>query len=437
VEQLREVLEAVLSDTRVGISLGLNQAVITYGAVKRNTKLANDLVDLDLYVSYMLFGDILGKKKWDLLQNYEPKLIKNRKIRTTIYLNYSDFRFTHREGIYELSSSHLDTVLVPLRSELAKDGGHLPDLEALNAGRLEEKDKENMKHLTANLAEYRKRPIFKKPDQFGECAAFFRYLKESKVDLAALLKTITEKLRAPIDLQVYYSKGDPSWPAADETVRKVEKLWSRIRVERVSVDESKGIERLAELQIRLQVPRITGPLLVFGPYWLMGEEKGRSINDYFAWMAARIQYPEVGKGRLQTDVVAYVKRVFGGETTDSLKEKDGIVYYEVRQAGHKTGYVADVYRTNDCPSCGDTQFMLAVRAPDFTVFDLTPVRSPERWGRPLLETESQTLRKHFLGFSPKGERPSLDAISGSTKTVSAYENTVAEALKEIEKMNAK
>jgi hypothetical protein len=433
VEPLVELLDAVRRDTRVGISLGLGGPVITYGAVKPKTQLANDFIDLDLFISFVVFGDILGKKKLDLPGGYQPKFAQNRKIKTTVYANFTEFQFVKREGFYTQAASHLDLLLVPLKKELAKDGGWLPDMEAFRAGRLEETDKANVEHLRENLAEYRKRPEFVKIEQYGQCAAFFRYLRDCKVDLDALLKTITDKPRAPIDVCVYYSPEDPRWPAIDEAVQKVERLWSRLRVERISTSDGKGQERLAEEQKRLKTPPLSGSLLAMGPYWLMGEEKGRGIPDYFAWMAARVQYPEMGKGRLPADIEAYVRRVFGLETTArKLREKNGIIYFEVLKGGNTLGYVADAYRANSCPSCGDTQFLLAVGAPQLTVGELTPIRSPERWGKPLFDSEIQTFRNHFLGFSQKSVQLKMDAVTGATNTVTAYENMVTEILKELE-----
>jgi hypothetical protein len=237
----------------------------------------------------------------------------------------------------------------------------------------------------------------------------------------------------PIDAQVYYSKDDPKWPEAEKAVDAAAKRFPRMRFEKISIDTDEGYQKLAAAEKQNLITKTGEITLVMGPLSLTDKGERRDIEKYLEPMIDRILHPEKAKGKLQADIAAYVKDVFGKDaTTEALpaKEQDHTIYYRVKNDGKHAGWAVEAYRHIGCPVCNDAQFMVALD-PEFKVIDLRPVRELEIMGRKLDEKETAAFTGQFKGKTADGKEVKVDGISGATKTTHAYEYALTDILKEI------
>jgi hypothetical protein len=238
---------------------------------------------------------------------------------------------------------------------------------------------------------------------------------------------------APIDAQLYYSKDDPTWRETEKAVDAVVQKIPRLRIEKISIDTDEGYQKLAAAEKANLFTRHGDITLVMGPIMLSDKEQRRDIETYLEPMLVRLLHPEKAKGKLQANIAAFEKDVFGDGAVDEklpATEQENIVYHRVKKVGKDAGWVVEAYSHIGCPVCNDVQFVVAFDS-DLKILDLKPVRELERYGRTLDEKETSAFVSQFKGRSAEGKAVQVDGISGATKTSHSYENTLNEVLKGI------
>lgn len=235
---------------------------------------------------------------------------------------------------------------------------------------------------------------------------------------------------APIDVEVFYSKDDPHWVAADKKIAEVNAKFPRLRIARISYDDPAGYKKLTAREKDLGLKETGDLLILLGPIPLTSKGNNRHAETHFEAVVARAIDPNAGKGRLESAPDAFAKERFGKDaTTAPLSEiEDGAVkLFKVMQGGKVAGYVADAYIPNRCPMCNDTQFLVAAD-PAFKILAIHAVRPLELYGTPLASERADAFLKQFVGRAPSETPQQVDGITGATKTVSAYENAVLSIL---------
>ena len=190
-EQMRDILEAIRKDDRIGVSLSGpddNQRVNIYGSLSGKSSMIKSLQACD-----NLLGDIVlalpGSKKVKIEGGYVPKVPKNKTREYAAFFAFADYRFQKDAGVIKLKRSMIDITLVPLRA--GSGDRNIPDYDALEKGQIPEEYKANADHVRRNEEAYKKRKAVQDVVLFGEAAAFARALKTNKgslSDLASQLK---------------------------------------------------------------------------------------------------------------------------------------------------------------------------------------------------------------------------------------------------------
>jgi len=178
---------AVAGDDRVGVSLG-EETNIVYGKMPEESDAAVEMMMTDNFL-----GDlVLPPREWTvgykLANNFEPRTERHRDI--AIFFRFSDYRFETKSGKIELIGASFDARLVPVLKTAAKDGGYLPDMKAIEEGRVPEDYLVNASHIADNINYYIGEDVIGNSFSYGQTAAFFRALKAARVDLRALSRTM-------------------------------------------------------------------------------------------------------------------------------------------------------------------------------------------------------------------------------------------------------
>jgi hypothetical protein len=243
-----------------------------------------------------------------------------------------------------------------------------------------------------------------------------------------------------VPVEVFYSKDDPAWPAAEKVIDAVEKDLPDLKVEKISVDTPEGYKKLAAAEKDLFI-KDTGDLtLVMGPLFLTSKGERRDVEKFFGPMAARLLKPDGLKGKVTADVAAYVKDVFGADAMSEAQppgENEHIEFHRVKKAEKFIGWIVHNYTHIFCPVCNDAQFMVAVSSPELKVIGIKPVRELERWGAKLDDKEATAYLDQFKGRTPDDADKKVDAISRATKTSVAYEKAIKAILAELKKRESK
>lgn len=185
-----EILKALIKDDRIGVSLLPSTEVLTYGAISARSSVAQTLLDTDKLLGGVTFCrmDYVGDTK--LPGNYRPKDVGVRQIMTAGHYNLTGFQFAKTGNVYKRSWCELEITLYVMSAKKAADGGVLPDEEATAAGRFEPEDAANRDHILANIEAYKRMDRVDRSMKLGELAAFYRFLRDSRVDLKALYKNM-------------------------------------------------------------------------------------------------------------------------------------------------------------------------------------------------------------------------------------------------------
>ena len=271
-----------------------------------------------------------------------------------------------------------------------------------------------------------------------------------------------------IEAAVYYSKEDPHWTDAERILETVAQQYAPLRITKVCIDDDAGYRQLAEAEQKLHVYEPGDLTVVLSATYAAplpptpsrsGEGAGggqpktsteqlalsstgarREVEQCLAAVVKRLRNPDEGKGRLESDLPAFVAEVFGKGATVKAEPDDKAAhsrYYTVYHEGKRVGWIVDAFRHAGCPVCNDMQFLMAVSAPELKVLLIRPQRDLERLAVSLDSKDSQAFLDQFKGRAPETGQIRVDAISGATKTCRLYESTVRDAMAEIQKREKK
>ncbi|MBN2713145.1 MAG: hypothetical protein JXR97_12055 [Planctomycetes bacterium] len=203
---------ALEKDDLMGMSLLDKTTARTYGKLNTRHKVIKALEDADLLLGSVTFAwmDVLGDRK--LPGNYKPKQPEGKAMRMACIYAMDHFKFSSAEvkdkekagkkplpanikNRISCADRSLSITLFPILSDKSRSGGHLPDYDAINAGTEQKEYRENADHIRSHLDEYMKTPEVSTALDYGESAAFIRYLRDSKIDISALRKQMKVYLK--------------------------------------------------------------------------------------------------------------------------------------------------------------------------------------------------------------------------------------------------
>jgi len=266
------------------------------------------------------------------------------------------------------------------------------------------------------------------------CSAFLWSAAWLLVGRASEAAEAAEK--PPPEATVFYSKEDPHWAEAEKVLDGVVKQNPRLKLTKVCIDDDAGYWQLAELEQKMHINPPGELTLVIGEIALTSKEERRDVEKCFGGVVKRLRFPDDGKGRLEPDVSAFAREIFGKDATvdpspDPKAEHSR--YHPIGVGGKRAGWVVDAFRHITCPTCNDMQFLMAVSVPEAKVLQIRPQRDLERLAAKLDDQESSAFLAQFKGRTTAAAQQRVDAISGVTKTCHMYESCVREALAEIQR----
>lgn len=188
-KEFGQLFKAILEDDLIGVTL-LEGKTRTYGKLSITSNLVNYMAETDKVLGGIVYGlDFLltGVK---LPGDYKPQKAADRKIPVVAFSRFHQFVFEKRGQEYVRAACTLDVTLIPLSEKKASNGGHMPDEAKVKDYVMEEADRANLAHLRDHQSEYFKMPEFAKSVLVGEATAFARFVRDSKIDSEALLKSI-------------------------------------------------------------------------------------------------------------------------------------------------------------------------------------------------------------------------------------------------------
>jgi hypothetical protein len=181
-----ELCEALAQDVRIGVSIG--QVFISYGALSKDSEVAQDLMMTDHFLGDIAFGLKQWTRDYSFANGYQPQPY-DYSMSAAVFFRFSDFQFgqDEQQELY-LAGANFEDRFIPLSNQRAADGGGLPD--ETNAGQVAQGTSMNLQHLSENMAYYRQEKLIQQTYAYGEVAAFLRGLKQRGVDLAELARAI-------------------------------------------------------------------------------------------------------------------------------------------------------------------------------------------------------------------------------------------------------
>ena len=240
----------------------------------------------------------------------------------------------------------------------------------------------------------------------------------------------------PIAVNVYFSKEDAHWPAVEKMVDAAGAKYPRLRVSKIDIDTPIGYKLLHALE-RVDKEQ-TGDLTITVEHvTLTSKGERRDVETYFTPVVERVLGLAPIKGKLPVDAEAYAVEIFGKGATvvadGAAKADQDYAYFRVKLNDQNAGWIVNAYRKIDCPICSDSQFLVAVKSPVLTILDLRPVRELELRGVKVDAPTTKTFLTQFNGRAASDGEKRIDALSGATKTTTAYQIAVNEVLQELQK----
>ncbi len=220
-KEFRNLLKALSESDLLGVS-DLDSGMHRYGNMSKSSKLMKTLLATDIFLAGVIWAkeeDIKGVK---LPRGYKPKAAEDRKHDVIAFMAFSGFHFTkkkvaqaqapatekhkekgkgkEKEGdkaeavapseMYQRDLVNLLVSLFPASNKKAADGGYLPDDKLLKTFTPHPADQANINHININKPAYFKMEPIASTIRYGEAAAFARTIRNSKLDLKALLKSM-------------------------------------------------------------------------------------------------------------------------------------------------------------------------------------------------------------------------------------------------------
>ncbi len=191
-KEFRDILQALATDDRIGVSLNREYGKYLYfGEFSKDGKMAETLVEADKFLTGVIFAIPEGIGDRKLPAGFQPRAPESRPTNIVGCVNFTNFRFAKRAETSEYARAgfSMDVILMPVLKKKTAEGGHVTDEDALKAGMITAEDRANAKRLEElKDAFVREVELIGKTVSYGEAASFARLLRDSKVDLKALLK---------------------------------------------------------------------------------------------------------------------------------------------------------------------------------------------------------------------------------------------------------
>lgn len=178
---------ALAQNDLVGVSVG-RDAHLVYGKLPPTSDPAINLMLADSFLGNVVFADE-SLADYSFADGYRPKSYNGREP-VLIHFNFGGYRFEIAEQQIRATNSSFSAELFPVSATKARDGGMLPDYDAIAQGKTIPEFEENARHLANNINYYRKERIVELAFQYGEVAALLRRLKADGADLNALAASI-------------------------------------------------------------------------------------------------------------------------------------------------------------------------------------------------------------------------------------------------------
>jgi uncharacterized protein YraI len=180
---------AIAQDDLVGVSMAVGGVRLVYGKMPKESEVAIQLTMADSFLGNIVFADdSLGGYRF--ADGYTPHQAKGRTFAILVHFNFSGYRFEIADQEIRATNFSFSDELFPIAENKGKDGGMLPDYDAIAQGKRIPEFEENAQHLASHIGYYRKERIVELAFQYGEVAALLRGLKASGVDLNALAQSI-------------------------------------------------------------------------------------------------------------------------------------------------------------------------------------------------------------------------------------------------------
>jgi HEAT repeat protein len=178
---------------RVGVSLGsaLEGGGLLYGEVPKDSDLAWDLKIADNFLGGIVFP---GNNNWTAGYRFGNGFRPEKPGESwygCVNFMFTAFNFEIKQKELRLRDANLRVRLVPLSDSVAKDGGFLPDYDAIRLGRIPQQYGRNGNHVAQNISYYRRERIIDRMLAYCEVAAFIRTLKQAGFDLEDLANNIS------------------------------------------------------------------------------------------------------------------------------------------------------------------------------------------------------------------------------------------------------
>lgn len=193
--EMREILRAINKNDKMGVSLGSTSVQIIFGALKEISQVSVNLKLADNFLGDIVFAKGLWLNDYNFANDYFPKenISQTGSSNVAVYFNFYDFVFEKNTSKISLADSNLGITLIPLSKEKAKDGGHLPDMVAIQQGNISNEYRENIEHLSQNIGYYMNEQILRVSLAYGELAAFARTLKKNNINLNTI--TFSDRMK--------------------------------------------------------------------------------------------------------------------------------------------------------------------------------------------------------------------------------------------------
>jgi len=171
----------------VGVSLGKTPFVFGDNPkIYADTDLVHDLLLTDHFLGDLVFGWHVWTMGYKLPDGYAPKTAEV-KSDMLVRFAFKNFQFTRKGGELRLVNLAFTVTMMPVSKVPAKNGGMLPDLDALKQGYEPPQEfLENAQYVTSHFDFLRQERIVDKTVAYGELAALFRSYKMAHVDLETL-----------------------------------------------------------------------------------------------------------------------------------------------------------------------------------------------------------------------------------------------------------
>lgn len=181
-------------NTLVGVSLGKTSFVFGDRSTYENSGVARDLMLTDHFLGDFVFGWHNWTNGYKFPDGYQPQTaaVKSDML---VRFAFKNFEFsTSQTGEVKLANLGVDVTMMPVSKEVAKNGGMLPDMDALKRGYSPPSEfLANAQYFTSHFDFFRKERVLAMTLAYGELAALFRSYKQAGINLEALAADLVKE----------------------------------------------------------------------------------------------------------------------------------------------------------------------------------------------------------------------------------------------------